>query len=259
MKIFRLEHQHKWHIVDPRDHNHSLCRENYNANPQVAETKEYADEKLCNICQSRGYKRGYLGVYPKVSIEGVHNPKRYVELDNYNIRDFMEETVYSHPNKVETRYKPEKNWKETLSPNRTNEITNQEGSLTNRFIGFLMENLKGKEYGKWTRDELKRELLDKTKHTYKEKDFWLEKFLNHTDIDDFTQVPKLLAKYYAKSVNGKKLIKANKELKVIYLWNRDKDGRAIATNLIYGYEIAPYDSIDGDINLPIAFGNFGEG
>ena len=100
-----------------------------------------ADQKLCNMCQSRGYKRGYLGVYPKVSIEGVHNPKRYVELDNHEIRDFMEETVYSHPNKVETRYKPEKNWKETLSPNRTNEITNQEGSLTNRFIGFLMENL----------------------------------------------------------------------------------------------------------------------
>ena len=51
MKIFRLEHQHKWHIVDPRDHNYSLCRENYNANPKVADTKEYADEKLCNICQ----------------------------------------------------------------------------------------------------------------------------------------------------------------------------------------------------------------
>ena len=93
MKIFRLEHQSKWHIVDPKDHNHSICRENYNANPKVAEAKEYADEKLCHICQSRGYKRGYLGVYPKVSIYGVHNPKRYVVLDNYEIRDFMEEAV----------------------------------------------------------------------------------------------------------------------------------------------------------------------
>lgn len=201
MKVFRLEHQHKWHIVDPRDHNHSLCRENYNANPQVADVEEYNDQKLCNICQSRGYKRGYLGVYPKVSIEGVKNPKRYVVIDNSDIKDFMDRAVYTHLNKVETRYKPEKNWKETLEPDRTNVITDQPGHLADQFFGFLVENLKGKDTGKWTIQQLYQELMSKTKHTFKQKDYWNDYFLG--DITDFKL--NLLQAIYPVSTYLKKL------------------------------------------------------
>lgn len=201
MKVFRLEHQHKWHIVDPRDHNHSLCRENYNANPQVADVEEYTDQKLCNICQSRGYKRGYLGVYPKVSIEGVKNPKRYVVIDNSDIKDFMNKAVYTHLNKVETRYKPEKNWKETLEPDRTNVITDQPGHLADQFFGFLVENLKGKDTGKWTIQQLYQELMSKTKHTFKQKDYWNAYFLG--DITDFKL--NLLQAIYPVSTYLKKL------------------------------------------------------
>ena len=39
------------------------------------------------MCQSRGYKRGYLGVYPKVDIKGVNNPKRYRVIDNSDIEE----------------------------------------------------------------------------------------------------------------------------------------------------------------------------
>lgn len=65
MKVFQIVNQHKWHIIDPKDHNRSLCNINHNANPKVVATKEFTDERLCNICMSRGYKRGYLTVRSK--------------------------------------------------------------------------------------------------------------------------------------------------------------------------------------------------
>ena len=166
MKIFRLGIQKKWHIVDPEDHNHSLCRENYNANPEVEDVREYKDEKLCNICMSRAYKRGFIGVYPKVYLDRV-NVHKYHTYDS--------ETV--------TRlYNPEKNYKETLYPDRNSKIADPEGYLTDQFFGFLIEELKGRDTGLWTFRELQEDLLSKDKHTKKQKKFWVDNFLTQNKV-----------------------------------------------------------------------------
>ncbi len=114
---------------------------------------------------------------PKVTTKNVPNTKRYRVLDNADIRKFMEDNIYTHPNEVKTRYKPEKNWKETLRPNRNNEITDPDGHLADEFYGFIVENLKGKKIGKFTIPQLHVELMSKTKHTFKQKDYWNKYFL----------------------------------------------------------------------------------
>lgn len=210
MLIFRLQHQHKWHFVDPADHNHSLCRENYNANPKVVEQTEFdGSQKMCNICVSRGYKRGYLGLKP------------LVKFDRKTVHRF--ESINDEP--IKRLYKPEKNWHETLDPSRTNEITDQPGSLTNRFIGFLMECLKGKQTGFWMLDELNQELMSKTKHTKKEKRYWQTNFLSNDSIIDATY---LFERYYARTENGKKLLNSGR---VVLINKNEKDS-------IIGYQVS---------------------
>ena len=92
-------------------------------------------------------------------------------------------------------------WKETLEPDRTNVITDQPGHLADQFFGFLVENLKGKDTGKWTIQQLYQELMSKTKHTFKQKDYWNAYFLG--DITDFKL--NLLQAIYPVSTYLKKL------------------------------------------------------
>lgn len=215
MKIFRLNYQHKWHIVDPLDNNHSLCRENFNANPRVVEAKEYKSEKLCNICVNRAYKRGFLGVYPRFRQIGVNKIQPISASTN-----------------IKRLFYPEKNWKESLRPDRNNVITEQVGALTNQFFGFLVEELKGHKAGQWTMQELRHDLNSQTKHTYKQKDFWNEHFLN---LDPDKNRYDLLEKIYPVST----YFKAKREDNYIVEYREftKKKRKGLVRTGTYGYAI----------------------
>lgn len=230
MLIFRIQHQHKWHFVDPADHNHSLCRENYNANPKVVEATEFdGSQKMCNICVSRGYKRGYLGLRP------------LVKFDRKTVHRF--ESIDDKP--IKRLYTPEKNWHEVLDPNRTNEITDQPGSLTNRFIGFLMECLKGKHTGQWTLQELDQELMSKTKHTKKEKRYWNDNFLKPNSV---LTTFYLFERYYSRTENGKKLFNSGRIVNIRTSTDGSLIGYAIQSLLLVHWEEMAKTGKHGETN-----------
>lgn len=215
MKIFRLNYQHKWHIVDPLDNNHSLCRENYNANSRVVQDKEYKSEKLCNICVLRAYKRGYIGLYPKFKQIGVNR----IQPLNSTFE-------------LKRLYTPEKNYKETLHPDRNNVITDQVGALTNQFFGFLVEELKGHKAGKWTMQQLRDDLNSKDKHTKKQKKFWNENFLS--DNPDQNRYD-LLKKIYPVSTYFKQKRADDYVVEYIAITKNKRKGKVLTGKL--GYEI----------------------
>lgn len=213
MKIFRMDYQKKWHIVDPLDNNHSLCRENYNANPRVVDVVEYHGEKLCNICMSRAYKRGYVGVYPKFKQIGVNK-------------------IQPLNSKFELKrlYTPEKNYKETLEPDRNNVITDQVGALTNQFFGFLVEELKGHKAGKWDMETLRHDLNSKEKHTYKQKDFWNANFLSDNPDDNRYD---LLEKIYPVSTYFKQKREDDYVVEYIAITKNKRKGKVLTGKLGY--------------------------
>lgn len=224
MKIFRMNYQKKWHIVDPVDNNHSLCRENYNANPRVVEDKEFRDEKLCNICMSRAYKRGYIGVYPKFKQIGIN------KLQPLN----------SHF-ELKRLYHPEKNYHETLTADRNNVITDQIGALTNQFFGFLIEELKGHKAGKWTMAELRNDLNSKYKdngrfnkvanhYTKKQKAFWNEHFLS--DDPDKNRYD-LLEKIYPVSTYFKQKREDDYVVEYLAITKNKRKGKVLTGELGY--------------------------
>lgn len=212
MKIFRLSHQHKWHIVDPLDNNHSICKENFNANPRVVETEPYVNQKLCNICVNRAYKRGYLGVYPKFVQTGFNKIS----------------PINSEAN-IKRLYNPENNWRETLISDRTNVFTEQKDHLANQFFGFLVEELKGKDTGTWTREELLHDLLSKEKHTHKQKLYWQRYFLGDIDLFRF----KLLEQVFPDSTYFKDKREQGYGVRVNYQYAKYKHTKLVDKILSY--------------------------